>query len=47
MGLQRKKNGGFKARLVAQGYAQIPGINHKDNFSLVIYETTFSLILVL
>ena len=26
-----KKNGVFKIRLVAQGYAQIPGINHKDN----------------
>ena len=42
-----KKNRVFKARLVTQGYAQIPGINHKDNFSPVIYKTTFRLILVL
>ena len=42
-----KKNGVFMARLVAQGYAQIPGIDHKDNFSPVIYKTTFRLILVL
>ena len=42
-----KKNGVFKARLVAQGYAQITGIDHKDNFLPVIYETTFRLILIL
>ena len=42
-----KKNGVFKARLVAQGYTQIPGIDRKDNFSPVIYKMTFRLILVL
>ena len=42
-----KKTRVFKARLVAQGYAQIPGIDHNDNFSPVIYKTTFRLILVL
>ena len=42
-----KKNGIFKARLVAQGYAQIPGIDHQDNFSPVIYETTFRIVLTM
>ena len=41
-----KKDGLFKARLVTQENAQIPGIN-QDNFLLVIYKTTFRLILVL
>ena len=42
-----KKNGIFKARLVAQGFAQIPGIDFTDNFSPVIYKITFKIILVL
>ena len=42
-----KKNRVFKARLVVQGYAQVPGIDHKDNCLPVIYKTTFRLILVL
>ena len=42
-----KKNGIFKARLVAQDFAQIPGIEFTDNFSPAIYKTTFTIILVL
>ena len=42
-----KKNGIFKASLVAQGFAQISGIDFMDNFSPVIYKTTFRIILVL
>ena len=42
-----KKNRIFKARLVAQFFAQIPGINFMDNFSPVIYKTTFRIILIL
>ena len=42
-----KKNGIFKARLVAQGFSQIPGVDHQDSFSLVIYDTTFRIILVM
>jgi len=33
--------------LVALGYHQIPGIDHKDNFAPVINETTFRIILML
>ena len=42
-----KKNGVFKARLVAQGFVQIPGIDHHDKFSPVIYETTFRIVLTM
>ena len=42
-----KKNGIFKARLVAQGFSQIPGVDHQDSFSSVIYNTTFRIILVM
>ena len=42
-----KKNRVFKARLVAQGFAQISGIYHQDYFSLVIYETTSRIVLTM
>ena len=42
-----KKTEIFKARLVAQGFAQVGGIDFTDNFSPVIYKTTFRIILVL
>ena len=42
-----KKNGIFKTTLVAQGLSQIPGVNHQDSFSPVIYDTTFRIILVM
>ena len=42
-----KKNGIFKARLVAQGFSQITGVDHQDSFSPVIYNTTFRIILVI
>ena len=47
MGIEKKKNGVYRARLVALGYRQIPGIDHKDNFAPVINETTFRIILIL
>ena len=31
-----KKNGIFKAKLVAQGFAEIPGMDRQDNFSPVV-----------
>ena len=36
-----KRNGVFRARLVALGYSQIPGVDFTDNFALVINEVTF------
>ena len=42
-----KKNGVFKTRLVAQGFLQIPGVDHQDSFLPVMYDTTFGIILVM
>ena len=42
-----KKNGIFIARLVAQAFSQIPGVDHQESFSPVIYNTTFRIILVM
>ena len=42
-----KKTRIFKARLVTQGFSQIPGVDHQDSFSPVIYNTTFRIILVM
>ena len=42
-----KKKGIFKARLVVQGFSHIPGIDHQDIFSPVIYNTTFRIILIM
>ena len=33
--------------MVGLGYSQIPGINHKDNFSSVVTDTTFRCELVI
>ena len=42
-----KNNGIFKARLVAQGFSKISGVDHQDRFSPVIYDTTFRILLVM
>ena len=42
-----KINGIFKARSVTQGFSQIPGVDHQDSFSPVIYDATFKIILVM
>ena len=42
-----RENRIFKARLVAQGFSKIPGVNHQDSFSPIIYNTTFRIILVM
>ena len=42
-----KKNGVFKARLVAQGFSQIPVVDDQDSFSPVIYNMTFRIVLVM
>ena len=44
---KKKKDGVYRARLVGLGYSQVPGINHKDNFSPVINKVTFRCVMVL
>ena len=42
-----KKNGVFRARLVALGYNQIPGVDFTDNFAPVINDITFRILLII
>ena len=44
---KHKRNGVYRARLVGLGYAQIPGVDRKDNFSPVILEVAFRCVLAL
>jgi hypothetical protein len=41
-----KRNGVFRARLVALGYSQIPGVDYTDNFAPVINDITYRIILL-
>ena len=36
-----KRDGTYRARLVALGYSQIPGIDYTDNFALVAHDVSF------
>ena len=47
MGLQEKKDGQYRARLVAKGYNQIPGVDFPDSFAPVMNDITFQIILIL
>ena len=38
---KEKRNGVYRARLVGLGNSQIPGVDHKDNFSLVATDMVF------
>ena len=42
-----KGNGVYCARLVGLGYAQIPGVDHQDNFSPVLVDVTFRVVIVI
>ena len=42
-----KKNGVFRARLVALGYSQIPGVDFTDNYAPVVNDVTIRVVLVL
>lgn len=44
---KKKRNGVYRARLCAQGFSQIPGIDHKDNFSPVITDVTYRIVMVM
>ena len=47
MGIQRKTDGRFWARLVCLGYSQIPGVNFSDNYVPVGNDAMFRIIMVL
>ena len=40
-----KRDGTYKARLVALGYSQIPGVNYTDNFAPVAHDVSFRIAL--
>ena len=40
-----KRNGVYHARLVAKGFSQIPGLDFTDNFSPVVNDVTFRVLL--
>ena len=44
---QEKRNRVFRARLVALGYSQIPGVDFMENYSPVVNDTSFRIILLL
>ena len=39
-----KRNGVYRARLVANGFSQIPGVDFTDNFSPVVNDVTFRVV---
>jgi hypothetical protein len=41
-----KRNGIFRARLVACGYSQVPGINFSESFAPVLNDVSFRIILI-
>ncbi len=45
-GLKMKQNGVFNASLVAYGYSQIPGVDFTENYSPVVHDITFCLLLI-
>ena len=36
-----KRKGTFRARIVALGYSQIPGLDSSENFSAIVNDITF------
>ncbi|KAL7577258.1 hypothetical protein ACA910_003579 [Epithemia clementina (nom. ined.)] len=40
-----KRDGTFRARLVALGYSQMPGVDFSDNFAPVVNDVTFRIVL--
>ena len=42
-----KRNETYRARLVACGYSQIPGVDFAENYSPVINDVTFRIMLVM
>jgi hypothetical protein len=42
-----KRNGIFRARLVAFGYSQVPGVDFQESFAPVINDVTFRILLIM
>jgi hypothetical protein len=42
-----KRNGMFRAQLVACGYSQVPGVNFQESFAPVINDVTFCILLIM
>ena len=45
MGFKIKRDGTYRARLVALGYSQIPGVDYSDNFAPVAHGVSFRIAL--
>ena len=44
---KKKKNGVYRARLVAKGYNQIPGVDFTENFAPVVNDVTIRTVMML
>ena len=44
---KKKRNGVYRARLVALGYSQIPGIDFSENFAPVVNDVTFRILMIM
>jgi Reverse transcriptase (RNA-dependent DNA polymerase) len=45
--LNIKRNGVFRARLVACGYSQVPGVDFNESFAPVINDVSFCVMLII
>ena len=45
--LNKKRDGRFRARLVARGYTKIPGVDFTNNYSSVITEVSLCFIILI
>ena len=43
---KKKKDGRFRARIVARGYTQIPGLDFTENYSPLVTDVTLSIIIL-